>query len=89
METPEFTVEELAAELTAAGTDESLDLAGGLDTDWVALGVDSLVLLETAGRVERARKVRLPDDAVDVLRTPRDLLAAVNALLEPASEART
>nr|AIW63015.1 ACP [uncultured bacterium BAC-AB1442/1414/561] len=50
-----------------------------LDTEFTDLGYDSLALLEVSTRVEREHGVRLADDVVPELRTPRAFLEQVNA----------
>lgn len=62
-----------------AGEDEELDLARELDTSLTDLGYDSLALLETAAVLQQRFGVRLSDDTVGRLETPRQLLDEVNA----------
>ena len=65
-----------------AGADESIDLSGDvLDAEFGDLGYDSLALFNTVGRIERDYEVRLPEDFIDEVRTPRDLLKLVNEAL--------
>ena len=49
-----------------------------LDTELVALGYDSLALLETAARIKQEFEVNIPDEQVVTLKTPRAVLDAVN-----------
>jgi act minimal PKS acyl carrier protein len=79
----EFTLHALIRILReGAGADESVDFDGDiLDTDFEALGYESLALLETATRIEREFDVTLDDGTVTEARTPRALLDAVNGLL--------
>jgi act minimal PKS acyl carrier protein len=81
--TKEFTLDDLKRILReGAGADESVDLDGDiLDTGFEDLGYESLALLETGGRIEREFGITLDDDALFEARTPRALIAAVNALL--------
>jgi act minimal PKS acyl carrier protein len=81
--TKEFTLDDLKRILReGAGADESVDLDGDiLDTDFEELGYESLALLETGGRIEREFGITLDDDVLTDARTPRALIAAVNALL--------
>ncbi|GAA1015435.1 acyl carrier protein [Streptomyces thermogriseus] len=83
MAAKEFTLDDLKRILReGAGADESVDLDGDiLDTDFEELGYESLALLETGGRIEREFGITLDDDVLTDARTPRALIAAVNALL--------
>jgi act minimal PKS acyl carrier protein len=68
-----------------AGADESIDLDGDiLDTGFDALGYDSLALLETTSRIERAYDVRLGDEAATESGTPREFLDRVNGAIAAA-----
>jgi act minimal PKS acyl carrier protein len=63
----------------AAGVDEEVNLDGDIaDREFTDLGYDSLALLETGARIERAFGIRLDDDAIGSALTPRALLAVVN-----------
>ncbi|MFG2296204.1 phosphopantetheine-binding protein [Streptomyces sp. NPDC048603] len=81
----EFTFDDLKRILReGAGTDEDVDLDGDiLDTEFEALGYESLAMLETGGRIEREFGITLDDDTVTDATTPRALIEAVNALLVP------
>ncbi|GAA2062595.1 MULTISPECIES: acyl carrier protein [Streptomyces] len=81
-----FTLDDLKRVLReGAGADEDVDLDGDiLDSDFESLGYESLALLETGSRIEREFDISLADETLTEARTPRDLLTAVNALLEPA-----
>ena len=83
MATQEFKIEDLKRTLReAAGESEGARLDGDvLDVAFEELGYDSLALLETAGRIERAYRIRLEDSTVTDAETPRALLAVVNELL--------
>jgi act minimal PKS acyl carrier protein len=76
-----FTIEDLKRILReGAGTDEAVDFdADILDMEFGGLGYDSLALLETAARITREYRVPLDDDAATAARTPRELIALVNA----------
>jgi act minimal PKS acyl carrier protein len=65
-----------AGELDGVVVDSSL-----LDVRFDELGYDSLALLETGSRIERAFGIRLHDSVVAEATTPRELLDAVNATL--------
>ncbi|BBC30337.1 hypothetical protein SGFS_016310 [Streptomyces graminofaciens] len=65
-----------------AGADENVDLEGDiLDVDFEALGYDSLARLETGGRIEREFRIKLADETLTEVATPRELIDAVNAQL--------
>ncbi|GGV77844.1 actinorhodin polyketide synthase [Streptomyces gelaticus] len=75
-----FTLDDLKLILrTGAGTDEGVDLDGDiLDTDFEALGYESLAMLETGSRIEREYDITLDEEALAEARTPRTLIAFVN-----------
>uniref|UniRef100_A0AAU2VQJ9 Acyl carrier protein n=1 Tax=Streptomyces sp. NBC_00008 TaxID=2903610 RepID=A0AAU2VQJ9_9ACTN len=74
--------------LEAAGASEDVDFDGDvLDTDFDALGYESLALLETAGRIERDYGIALGDDVLTKAVTPRALIGAVNELLSATRSA--
>jgi len=59
----------------SGGTEEGVDLEGEiLDTEFDALGYDSLAMMETAARISREYGVALDDDALTTATTPRRLL---------------
>lgn len=65
-----------------AGEDEEINLDGDiLDTHFGDLGYDSLALLETTSRIERAYHVRLGDEAAIEAGTPREFLDRVNGAI--------
>ncbi|KIF71360.1 actinorhodin polyketide synthase acyl carrier protein [Streptomyces sp. AcH 505] len=68
--------------LEAAGAEEGVDFEGDfLDTEFEALGYESLALLETGGRIERTYGIALDDDVLTNALTPRALIGVVNDLL--------
>ena len=81
MTTKEFTLDDLRRILReGAGADESVDLDGDiLDSEFEALGYESLALLETGGRIEREWGITLDDDVLGNVTTPRALIDVVNA----------
>ncbi|MGW1075602.1 acyl carrier protein [Streptomyces sp. NPDC002537] len=89
MSKQEFTIEDLKRILLeGAGADEGVDLDGDiLDTDFDALGYESLALLETASRIEREYGISLDDEIFTDHNTPRTLLAAVDASLKALVDA--
>ncbi|SEK75701.1 acyl carrier protein [Streptacidiphilus jiangxiensis] len=65
-----------------AGADDDTAFDGDvLDVAFVDLGYDSLALLEAASRVNLRFGVRLSDEAVAGLQTPREFLNSVNETL--------
>ncbi|MEO3975088.1 acyl carrier protein [Streptomyces sp. CAU 1734] len=89
MSKQEFTIDDLKRILLeGAGADESVDLDGDiLDTDFEEMGYESLALLETGGRIEREFAITLDDDVFTDNRTPRTLVAAINASLRALIDA--
>ncbi len=83
MSAKQFTVEDLKRILReGAGADETVDLEGDLlDTDFAALGYESLAMLETGARIEREYGITLDDEVLTDSRTPHALVEAVNAHL--------
>ncbi|MBM9503452.1 acyl carrier protein [Actinacidiphila acididurans] len=84
-----FTLDDLRRILLeAAGAEEGVDLSGDIiDTDFTALGYESLALLETGGRIEREYGIALDDSALTDAVTPRSLIEIVNAQLSAAPSA--
>lgn len=89
MSTSPFTLDDLRRILLeAAGVDESVDLTGDIiDTEFQALGYESLALLETGGRIEREFGISLDDSALTDAVTPRGLIDIVNKQLSAAPTA--
>ncbi|MFD1660305.1 acyl carrier protein [Streptomyces caeni] len=88
MSTPAFTIEDLKRILLeGAGAEEGVDLDGDiLDTEFEALGYESLALLETGGRIEREYGITLDDSALTDATTPSRLIAVVNEHLAAAAK---
>ncbi|MCT4356435.1 acyl carrier protein [Streptomyces sp. Je 1-79] len=88
MSTPTFTIDDLKRILLeGAGAEEGVDLDGDiLDTEFEALGYESLALLETGGRIEREYGITLDDDALTDATTPGRLIAVVNEQLATAAD---
>ena len=63
----------------------TVEIDSALDRD---LGLDSLARVELLLRVERAFKRRLPDDLLQKVQTPRDLLHALQVAPSPSSALR-
>jgi minimal PKS acyl carrier protein len=69
-----------------AGEADGVDLSGDIiDTEFDAIGYDSLALMETAARLESEYGVAIPDNVTTELKTPRELLERVNQTLVEAS----
>ncbi|OKI07326.1 actinorhodin polyketide synthase [Streptomyces sp. CB02923] len=84
-----FTIDDLKRILLeGAGADENVDLENDiLDTDFEALGYESLAILETGARIEREYAITLPDELLTEAANPRDLIHAVNEQLRATSAA--
>lgn len=76
-----FTIDDLRRILReGAGADESVDLDSDIEElEFDELGYDSLALLETGTRISREFQVDLDDSTLTSVRTPRELIDAVNA----------
>ncbi|WP_394824950.1 phosphopantetheine-binding protein [Pendulispora albinea] len=83
MTNEDFTFDDLKRILlVSAGFDDSIPLDGSmLDADFAELGYDSVALLETWRRIELERRIAIDDSTAAGARTPRALLAIVNAHL--------
>ena len=79
----EFSVSDLRRILiAAAGPGDGVQLADDTaDCSFDELGYESLALLETGSRIERELGIALSDSEIVDARTPRELIAAVNAHL--------
>jgi minimal PKS acyl carrier protein len=63
-----------------AGVEQGVDLDGEiLDSAFDDLGYDSIALLETSARISREYQVSIDDGALSDVKTPRELIALVNA----------
>ncbi|MDF3319693.1 acyl carrier protein [Rhodococcus sp. C3V] len=82
MNASEFGIHDLRRILTeGSGVDDAVDLNDDiLDTEFEALGYDSLAILETAGRVEREYSVSLDESALLDALTPRMFIDLVRSL---------
>jgi minimal PKS acyl carrier protein len=79
-----FKLDRLREVMRECGVDDSVDLETDiLDRPFADLGYDSLAVLQIITVVSRESGVRIADDLIDELRTPRHMLDFVNAL--PAS----
>ena len=77
-----FTLDELRRFLAeAAGADDGMTVgAEEIDTEFEELGYDSLALMETGSRIERAYGVSIAEEDLAEARTPRVLIDLVNKL---------
>ena len=84
-----FTIDDLKRLMReCAGADETVNLDDEIgDRSFDELGYDSLALLETASRVERAFGVSLPDDVLGGVDTPSAFVAFVNGRFPAKAEA--
>lgn len=81
MPATDFTFDDLKLILQAGAGDRSGLDGDVLDADFDDLGYDSLALLETGSRIERQYGIRLDEEALADVRTPRALIGLVNANL--------
>ena len=78
---PAFTVTNLEVMMTACTGGEQVYrlVEGELDVTFPDLSFDSLAVLELATRIQEGLMVPFPDEAVERMRTPRDVLDYVKA----------
>ncbi|MET7762948.1 phosphopantetheine-binding protein [Streptomyces sp. NPDC005336] len=73
-------------EITRATQGESEDLSSlteeVLDTPFTDLNIDSLAVLEVITQIQDEFQLRIPDAAMDEMKTPRQVLDYVNQRLE-------
>ncbi|MER7700132.1 MULTISPECIES: acyl carrier protein [unclassified Streptomyces] len=83
----ELTIDELRTFLKSAmGEDESIDLSGDiLDTRLTDLGFDSLAVIATTSSLEQHFGLKLPEDGISEIETPRDFLDVFNQQLSQAA----
>jgi act minimal PKS acyl carrier protein len=64
----------------SAGVEEGVDLNGDIiDKGFDELGYDSVALLEASRQIEREFGIQLGDATIQEAKTPRSLIATVNA----------
>jgi act minimal PKS acyl carrier protein len=74
-----MTIDDLIRILIACSGESDADLGGDiLDVPFTDLGYDSLAMLESSVQIEKEFGVRVPEDRVAALETPRELLDLVN-----------
>jgi act minimal PKS acyl carrier protein len=65
-----------------AGVPETVDLTDDIgEVSFVELGYDSLAVLEMAARIQQQLGIRIPDDAVDEMKSPQAAVDYVNRRL--------
>lgn len=82
----EFTIDDLKKIMRESAGDDGSGVLDGdvLDSSFEELGYDSLALMETTSRIERALAITLPEEDMADVNCPRDLLGFVNSrLTEP------
>lgn len=79
----DFTRADLARLIEAClGTQDSVDITEAtVDTQFDAMGVDSLARYEIATRLQDELKIAIADDDIDLMATPRQMLDLVNGRL--------
>jgi act minimal PKS acyl carrier protein len=80
---PQMTLSELRDIMDeCAGADESAQsLEDAPDVPFADLGYDSISLLETQGRIERDYGVKISEDDIAEIITPREFVEFCNSLL--------
>lgn len=65
---------------TCSGAEDAGDISGEIgDVEFRELGYDSLAVLEIVSQVQRRFGVAVPDEAVERIQTPGQLLSFVNS----------
>ncbi|MEV7967678.1 acyl carrier protein [Sphaerisporangium sp. NPDC088356] len=79
----EFTLDDMRRIMGGcAGVPDTVELADDIgEMSFVDLGYDSLAVLEMAARIQQQLGVRIPDDAVDEMKTPQAAVDYVNRRL--------
>ncbi len=68
--------------LRCSGVDEGITLDDTiLDTEFGDLGYDSLAVLEIASQLQREYGLKIPDEAIEEMETPRSVIDYVNSSL--------
>jgi act minimal PKS acyl carrier protein len=68
-----------------SGVTEGVDISGDItDRPFREIGYDSLAVLEIASQLQRDFKMQIPDEAIEELQTPGDVLRYVNGRLAVA-----
>ena len=82
-----MTIDDLKAIMSnCTGVDEAVSLDGDiLDTRFPELGYDSLAVLEVVSQVQRTYRLNVPDEAIEGMRTPGDVVAFVNSHVAAAA----
>jgi act minimal PKS acyl carrier protein len=83
----EITLDDLRRVMAAcAGADDDVDLNGDIiDVTFADLGYDSLAVMETVAILEREHKVKISDERIADLPTPRAMLDEIRQYQAAAS----
>lgn len=83
----ELTMDDLKAiMLRCSGVDEGVDLDGDIsDRQFRDLGYDSPAVLEMTSQIQREYQLEIPDEAIEELNSPGDVIRYVNGRLTPAA----
>ncbi|WP_019869947.1 acyl carrier protein [Salinispora oceanensis] len=83
----ELTMDSLKAiMLRCSGVEEGVDLGGDIaGQEFRDLGYDSLAVLEMTSQIQREYQLEIPDEAIEELNSPGDVLRYVNDRLTPAA----
>jgi acyl carrier protein len=79
----DFTLAELKSVIESCiGADNATELdASTLDVEMVDLGVDSLAVYEVVTRLQDDWHIKISDEEVDIMKTPRHVIDFVNLRL--------
>ncbi len=77
---PMFTLDDVRRIMrSCAGVPDTVDLSADIaDVSFADMGYDSLAMLEMAAHVQQEFGIRIPDDAVEEMKTPRQAVDYVN-----------
>jgi minimal PKS acyl carrier protein len=83
---PVFTIDDMRRILRqCAGDPDSVDLDSDVhDVQFEEMGYDSLALMEMAARIQEEFAVPIPDDLLEQLHTPAEVIQHVNSAGEVA-----
>ncbi|HEY9523952.1 MAG TPA: phosphopantetheine-binding protein [Thermopolyspora sp.] len=77
---PMFTLDDVRRIMrSCAGVPDAVDLNSDIaDVPFADMGYDSLAMLEMAAHVQQEFGIRIPDDAVEEMKTPQEAVDYVN-----------
>lgn len=77
---PMFTLDDVRRIMrSCAGVPDTVDLGADIaDVSFADMGYDSLAMLEMAAHVQQEFGIRIPDDAVEEMKTPQQAVDYVN-----------